>query len=141
MQNGTRKPVRFIKEGKTKSSAWAHFSYIVNCGKMKVTIISQDDYPVRVKIEPTSGAGCEALLETVSRLTTLLFECNIDKSFIISQLEKVNCKACQRAIGKASVKEGQGGVRKYAKSCAHGLAMVLKKFFEEDDSIVNEKVG
>lgn len=128
--NGTLKPVRFIKEGKSKNSTWAHYSYKTNCGVMKVTIIGQDGFPIRIKIEPTAQ-GCESLLEGLSRLTTLLYECNIDSRFIISQLEKVTCKACQRAMGKASAEEGQEGVKQFVKSCPAGLAKVLQKFMEE----------
>ena len=108
-------PIRKVKEGNkgTLYEAKTH------CGKLTIFITNgDDDYPVRVTVQATGG-GCEANLEAIQRLVTLLLEMNARAECIVEQLNKVICVSCKTDLVK--------GDKDIALSCSKAIARALEK--------------
>jgi len=112
------KPTRKANPNGAKSST---YKLDVSCGKLKIVIMDEEDYPVEVLLRNVEG-GCEANQETIGRLLTLLLESNIDCDVIIEQLEKVICMACKTTVAKGKTVH---------LSCAKAIAWALKEHINE----------
>ena len=119
------KPTRKANPNGAKSST---YKLSVACGKLKIVIMDEENYPVEVLIRNTEG-GCEANQEVIGRLVTLLLESNIDVSFIIEQLEKVICLACKTQKVK--------GKDVYL-SCGKAIAWALKTHIEPSTQTISK---
>ena len=114
-------PIRKIKEGAKASFYEAKTS----CSKLKITIYNgDDDYPIRIAVEPVGG-GCLSNIEAIRRLITLLLEMNARADVIIEQLNKVICPACKSAMVK--------GDKDISLSCAKAMAGALEKHLNNED--------
>ena len=109
-------PIRKIKEG----ARGTFYESKTSCGKLTIIIADgEDDYPVRLTVQPSSEGGCTANLEAVQRLVTLLLELNTRADCIIEQLNKVVCPACKSAFLK--------GNKEIAFSCSKAIGRALEK--------------
>lgn len=80
------------------------------CGDMWVFMVSDDDGNLQEMFTQVGGhGGCRASIETISRLTSLLFRANVDPNEIIDQLssafcknswDKVKCRSCGDLLAK-----------------------------------------
>ena len=107
------KPTRKANPNGAKSST---YKLDVACGKLKIVIMDEEDYPVEVLLRNVEG-GCEANQETIGRLITLLLESNIDLDCITEQLDRVICMACKTATAKG---------KDVHLSCAKAIAWALR---------------
>lgn len=62
------------------------------CGKLYVTINSDDQGPLETFVETGSGGGCEAYSEGLSRVISLCLRAGVDPKVVVEQLKKVSCK-------------------------------------------------
>ena len=114
-------PIRKVKDGAKGS----YYEAKTSCGTIKILIVNgDDDYPVRVTVQPTGG-GCQASLESQQRLVTLLLEMNARADVIIEQLCKVICPSCKSQVVK--------GNKEVAYSCASAIGFALKKHLGGED--------
>ena len=113
-------PVRFIKDGAKGS----YYEAKTSCGSLKIIICDDDDYPVRLTAQ-TVGGGCEANLEGLQRLVSLLLEINARVECIIEQLDKPICPQCKTKLVR--------GEKDIALSCPKAIAQCLKKHMENEN--------
>ena len=108
---------------KAKSGKNGFYEYETGCGKLKITIQDEDNYPVRVIVEPVGG-GCHGGIEYLRRSVTFLLECNIDLDcFLTEVLERVICKSAKERMLREKKQDIQ-------LSCAKALATALRRHME-----------
>lgn len=70
----------------------------------------------------SSGGGCKASIETISRLTSLLLRANVDPEQIMDQLSSAFCKTSQDNVK--------------CKSCGDVIAKEMRKFLQQNINII-----
>ena len=106
-----------------------------NCCVLHSTIVYDEERKIPRLFVNTSNKhgdtskGCEANIEGVVRLIHLTFKHKIDIGEVITQLSKVDCKACFRLKGK-EVEKKNPNIKDIPNSCADAIAKSLKKFQE-----------
>jgi len=102
------------------------------CGKLYVTINSDDVGPLESFLEPGAGGGCEAYSEGLSRTISLCLRAGVDPKTVVDQLCKVSCKNfIKRAVN--------GGLE--GKSCPDAAGRVLSSAIGEVIEPVKQSTG
>lgn len=92
------------------------------CGSIWLSFFLDEEGKLAEIFTQTSGGGCKANTETISRLSSLLLRANVDPEVLIDQLSSAFCKHSYDKI--------------QCKSCGDVIAKEIKKFLNE---INNEK--
>lgn len=105
-----------IKRGKIESLPAATYKEQSACARLYTTITTFNGHPFEVFINPTGG--CNANINTIGRLTSLLLRCGVKPEVIVEELTSQKCPACQqlRKQGKTDI----------ALSCGNAIANALK---------------
>jgi len=110
-------PVKKIKEG----AKGTYYEAQVGCTKLSIIIMDDEDgSPCRITVQPNkTRGGCQANIEALQRILTVMLECNIREGLIIDQLDQVVCTACKSKMLK--------GDKTIALSCAKAIGAALKR--------------
>lgn len=87
------------------------------CGALWLSFFIDEDGKLAEIWCNTSGGGCAANTETISRLTSLALRSNIDPEHILDQLSSAFCKSSMDKVK--------------SRSCGHVIAKEIKKFLDE----------
>jgi ribonucleoside-diphosphate reductase alpha chain len=96
--------------------------YETGCGDIWLKIFNDDEGNLREIFSQSSGGGCKANIETISRLVSLLLRANVDPEQIIDQLSSAYCKTCHE--------------KTKCRSCGDVIAKQIKKFLVDDIKII-----
>jgi len=103
--------------------------YQTGCGSIWLKIFNDEEGNLREIFSQSSGGGCKANIETISRLVSLLLRANVDPGQIIDQLSSAYCKTCYD--------------KTKCKSCGDVIAKQIKRFLDDGIKIIpvakNEK--
>ena len=100
------------------------------CARLYSTITGLNGHPFEVFINPTGG--CNANINTIGRLTSLLLRSGVAPEVVIEELSSQKCPACQQLR-----KQGRTDV---ALSCGNAIANALKDFNKNKAVNVEAKV-
>lgn len=100
------------------------------CARLYSTITGLNGHPFEVFINPTGG--CNANINTIGRLTSLLLRSGVAPEVVIEELSSQKCPACQQLR-----KQGRTDV---ALSCGNAIANALKDFNKNKAVHVEPKV-
>lgn len=100
------------------------------CARLYSTITGLNGHPFEVFVNPTGG--CNANINTIGRLTSLLLRSGVAPEVVIEELSSQKCPACQQLR-----KQGRTDV---ALSCGNAIANALKDFNKNKAVNIEPKV-
>lgn len=93
------------------------------CGSIWLKFYVDENGGLQEIFTQSSGGGCKANIETISRLVSLLLRANVDPEQIMDQLSSAFCKTSMDNVK--------------CKSCGDVIAKEMKKFIQEDINIIS----
>lgn len=92
----------------------------IGCGRLFVTVNSDDDGAFETFVRTAGHGGCESLNEGIGRMVSLALRYGIPKEEIVKQLRRVRCMSCVRA-------KERDGSEVNVKSCPDAIGMALEE--------------
>jgi len=93
----------------------------IGCGKLYVTVNSDEDGICEVFTTTGKGGGCPSQSEATARLVSLALRCGIDANSIVAQLRGIRCLSCVRNQ-KVTVLSCPDAIARTIRGYVHGEA-------------------
>jgi ribonucleoside-diphosphate reductase alpha chain len=122
-ENNLTKNKQYIKVNPPLEEAYGkRRKFKTGCGSIWLKFYVNENGELQEIFTQSSGGGCKANIETISRLVSLLLRANVDPEQIMDQLSSSFCKTSQDNVK--------------CKSCGDVIAKEMKKFIQQGINII-----